>query len=84
MLIHDGEYTPDEYRTFIDWGHSVYTDALRLALKANVSQLALFHLNQDRTDNEMDHIIADCRNRISAKGSSLKCVGAAADMEFKL
>jgi ribonuclease BN (tRNA processing enzyme) len=84
LLIHDAEYTPDEYRTFIDWGHSVYTDALDLALAAKVSQLGLFHLNQERTDSDMDLIVDDCRNRIKAKGSKLVCVGAAADVVFVL
>jgi phosphoribosyl 1,2-cyclic phosphodiesterase len=84
LLIHDAEYTPDEYRTFIEWGHSVYTDALELALQAKVSQLGLFHLNQDRTDSAMDHIVDDCRQRITAKDSGLACFGAATDMVFKL
>lgn len=84
LLIHDAEYTPEEYRTFMDWGHSVYTDALDMALKANVSQLGLFHLNQERTDSDMDLIVDDCQKRITTKGSSLACVGAATDMVFKL
>ncbi len=84
LLIHDGEYTPEEYQTFIEWGHSVYTDALELALTAKVSQLGLFHLNQERTDSEMDLIVGDCQKRITAKGSNLKCIGAAADMVFEL
>jgi hypothetical protein len=84
LLIHDAEYTPEEYRTFIDWGHSVYTDALDLAQQAAVKKLGLFHLNQERTDNEMDNIVKDCRNRSAAIGSNLACVGVAGDMEFEL
>lgn len=84
LLIHDAEYTPREYTTFLDWGHSVYTDTLDLALQAGVKRLGLFHLNQERTDREMDKIVDDCRNRIAANGSNLTCVGAAADMVFEL
>ena len=84
LLIHDAEYTPEEYKTFIDWGHSVYTDALDLAQQAAVKKLGLFHLNQERTDKEMDEIVKDCRKRIAAKGSNLTCVGVAEDMEFEL
>lgn len=84
LLVHDAEYTPEEYKTFIDWGHSVYTDTLDLALKASVKKLGLFHLNQDRTDAAMDKIVKDCRKRIAAKGSKLACVGVAGQMEFKL
>ena len=84
LLIHDAEYTPEEYKKFIDWGHSDYTDALDLAQQAAVKKLGLFHLNQERTDSEMDNIVKDCRNRSSAKGSNLACVGVAGDMEFEL
>ena len=84
LLIHDAEYTPEEYETFIDWGHSVYTDALDLALEAGVRKLGLFHLNQERTDRQMDEIVQDCRNRIAAKGASLECVGVGCDSEFFL
>jgi phosphoribosyl 1,2-cyclic phosphodiesterase len=82
LLLHDAEYTPEEYQTFIDWGHSVYTDALTLAQQAAVKKLGLFHLNQERTDTAMDIIVEDCRQRIAADGGNLACVGVASDMEF--
>ena len=69
---------------FIDWGHSVYTDTLDLARKAAVKKLGLFHLNQERTDRQMDDIVQDCRNRIAEKGLDLECFGVASDMEFEL
>jgi len=84
LLIHDAEYTPEEYKTFIDWGHSVYTDTLDLARKAAVKKLGLFHLNQERTDRQMDDIVQDCRNRIAEKDLDLECFGVASDMEFEL
>jgi phosphoribosyl 1,2-cyclic phosphodiesterase len=84
LLIHDAEYTPDEYKRFIDWGHSVYTDTLELAQKAEVKKLGLFHLNQERTDAAMDKIVKDCRKRIAAKELNLKCVGVTSDMMFEL
>jgi len=82
LLLHDAEYSPEEYQKFIDWGHSVYTDALALAQQAAVKKLGLFHLNQERTDREMDKIVEDCRQRIAADGGNLDCVGVAGDMEF--
>jgi phosphoribosyl 1,2-cyclic phosphodiesterase len=84
LLIHDAEFTPAEYNTYIDWGHSVYTDALDLALKAEVKKLGLFHLNQERTDEEMDKIVTHCRDLINARDLDLECVGVSAEMEFEL
>ena len=84
LLIHDAEYTPVEYKTHLDWGHSDYTATLDLAQKAAVKKLGLFHLNQERTDQEMDEIVQDCRRRIAKSGSNLDCVGVAGDMVFEL
>ncbi len=84
LLIHDGEYTPEEYERFRTWGHSTYTDALDLALRAGVGELGLYHLNQDRTDDEMDRIVADCGRIIAERKSPLKCRAVSSDMVFEL
>ena len=59
-------------------------DALELALGAGVKRLGLFHLNQDRTDREVDAIVAKCRDVIAARGKTLDCFAVGADMEFDL
>ena len=82
LLIHDAEYTPEEYRTNREWGHSTYTDAVDLALAAGVRRLGLFHINQDRTDEAVDRMVAACRERIAASGSDLECFAVGADMTF--
>ena len=84
LLMHDAEYTPEEYSSYIEWGHSVYTAALDLAMKGAVKKLGLFHINQERTDEQMDEIVRICRDRIKADGCSLECVGVGAGMEFDL
>jgi phosphoribosyl 1,2-cyclic phosphodiesterase len=84
LLVHDAEYTPKEYETFVEWGHSVYTDVLKLALAAGAKQLGLFHLNQDRTDKGMDEIVAACRKTIAEAGHRMKCFAVACDASFRL
>ena len=84
LLIHDAEYTPKEYKQYIEWGHSVYTDVVELARKARVKKLGLFHLNQERADRQMDDIVRDCHYQITAKGHDFDCVGVASDMVFEL
>jgi len=84
LLMHDADYTPEEYRSRRGWGHSTYLDALALAMDAGVKRLGLFHLNQDRTDREVDEIVATCRKVVTGRGKSLECFAVGADMEFAL
>ena len=84
LLIHDGEYTPQEYKIFKAWGHSVYTDVLDLAVEAGVKKLGLFHLNQERYDDDMDDIVGKCRTQLSANGSGIDCFAVSCDMTFSI
>ncbi len=84
LLFHDAEYTPEEYRSCIEWGHSSYTDALELGIKAGVKKLGLFHLNRQRTDDEMDMIVEECRKQISERGIEMECFGVGCNYEFRL
>ncbi|HUV49649.1 MAG TPA: MBL fold metallo-hydrolase [Anaerolineae bacterium] len=84
LLIHDAEYTPDDYENYIGWGHSEYTRVLDLAFEAGVKKLGLFHLNQERTDREMDDIVKKCNTIIAERGENLECFGVSSDMTFEL
>lgn len=82
LLVHDAEYTPEEYEKNVTWGHSTFPEVLDLAIKANVKRLGLFHQNQNRTDNEVDEIVKVCKQKIQDKGLSLDCFAVAMDMEL--
>ena len=84
LLIHDSEFTEEEYRDKRTWGHSTYEDALRLALDARVRQLGLFHHNQDRTDAAVEEIVGNCRQIIAGKGALLECFAVHEGMEIHL
>jgi phosphoribosyl 1,2-cyclic phosphodiesterase len=85
LLIHDSEYTPDEYSKHTKtWGHSVYLDSLKLAIEAGVKRFGLFHHNQDRTDEQIDKMVEDCRKIIKKQGVKMKCFAVARDMEFEV
>lgn len=73
LLIHDAEYTPREYKLLMEWGHSSYRDVLELAFKADVAELGLFHLNQERTDDEVDEMVDACRKIIAERGIEMQC-----------
>lgn len=84
LLIHDGEYTPEEYKRYRGFGHTTYEQALDLGLDAGVKTLGLFHLNQDRTDRDMRRIVKLCRRKIRQQKQRLECVAVKADMAFTL
>ena len=84
LLIHDAEYLPEEYPSKIEWGHSVFTETLDLAIEAGVKQFGLFHLNQERTDRQVDEMVETCRQTIAARGLNLECFAVGCDMTFTL
>ncbi len=84
FLIHDTEFKREEYKLTKTWGHSVYNDALNLALEAGVKKFGLFHHNQERTDNELDKIVQDCQSIIKDHSSNLECFALSSGMEFQL
>jgi phosphoribosyl 1,2-cyclic phosphodiesterase len=84
LLIHDAEYTPEEYRLKKSWGHSTYADALDLSFKAGVKKLGLFHHNQERSDKEQDTIVQECRNIIKSKNSDMECFALTQTTELTL
>jgi ribonuclease BN (tRNA processing enzyme) len=84
LLIHDAEYTEDEYKKTRGWGHSTYNDALRLAMDADVKKLGLFHHNQERFDADIDVMVDDCRKIISQSGAGMECFAVSQSMELAL
>jgi CheY-like chemotaxis protein/phosphoribosyl 1,2-cyclic phosphodiesterase len=50
LVIHDAQYTPEEYPAKKNWGHSTYEYAVGLAAAAGVRQLALTHHDPDHDD----------------------------------
>ena len=84
LLIHDAEYLPEEYPSKIEWGHSVFTKTLDLAIEAGVKQFGLFHLNQERTDQQVDEMVESCRRTIAARDHNLECFAVGCDMTLTL
>jgi len=55
LLVHDGQYTDDEYRAkYVGWGHTSCEHAIAAANRAGVRKMALFHHDPVRTDGQID------------------------------
>jgi phosphoribosyl 1,2-cyclic phosphodiesterase len=57
LLIHDAQYTQQEYQTDkCGWGHSPIEYAIEAAMRSQVKRLALFHHDPMRTDAQLDEL----------------------------
>ena len=77
LVIHDAQYTAEEYPKRIGWGHSPAEWAVDYALAAGAKRLALFHHDPSRDDDAVDRLIETCRERVVAAGGGLDVFGAA-------
>jgi phosphoribosyl 1,2-cyclic phosphodiesterase len=84
LLIHDAEFTEEEYRKTRGWGHSVYKDALKLALEAGVKKLGLFHHNQERFDAAIEAMVDECHKEIALHGADLECFAVRQGTQLEL
>jgi len=67
LLIHDAQYTKEEYLTHRGWGHGSYEHAIDSAVKANVKKLVFFHHDPARTDEQLKKLENDYAGKISAE-----------------
>ncbi len=64
LLIHEGQYTPAEFATKPNWGHCTVDYALRVAMEAGARRLCVFHHDPWRSDDDLDALIAEARERL--------------------
>jgi phosphoribosyl 1,2-cyclic phosphodiesterase len=63
LLLHDTQYTPDEYAEHIGWGHSAITHTLSFAKAAGVKRLVTFHHDPSHPDTLLDQMLDEARAR---------------------
>ena len=68
LLLHDCQYTDDEYSERIGWGHSRVSDALLFARRSEAEHVMLFHHDPLHTDGELDLLHRRARERWRALG----------------
>jgi phosphoribosyl 1,2-cyclic phosphodiesterase len=57
LLIHDAQYTPEEFEAKRHWGHCTVEYAVHVAHKARARQLALFHHDPGHCDADVDKVL---------------------------
>jgi phosphoribosyl 1,2-cyclic phosphodiesterase len=76
LLIHDGQFTDDEYAAHLGWGHSSVSDALTFARRTSADRVVLFHHEPTRDDAGLDALETSARDCWESLG------GTAGDVEL--
>ena len=85
LLVHDAQYSREEYKTHAGFGHSTYEEALALAEQAGVQQLAFFHHDPAHSDADVDALIEEALgNHRQSGGTDVVAFPAAEDQELTL
>ena len=58
LLIHDSQYTDEEYPSHAGWGHSTISQAMALAEAAGAGTLAAFHHDPGHNDVQLDRLFS--------------------------
>jgi ribonuclease BN (tRNA processing enzyme) len=66
LLMHDAQYTSNEYHNRVGWGHSTMEDAIRLANLCGVKSLLLTHHDPSHTDARLNELYAALRATVSS------------------
>ena len=69
LLIHDAQYTEDEFVEFFDWGHSTPAYAVHVAAEAGVRRLDMFHHDPGHSDRQIDAMLRAARQLAQATGT---------------
>jgi phosphoribosyl 1,2-cyclic phosphodiesterase len=68
VLLHDAQYSEDEYRQRIGWGHSSIADAIAFARAVEARRLLLFHHEPQHDDAALDRLEEHARSLADAYG----------------
>jgi phosphoribosyl 1,2-cyclic phosphodiesterase len=61
LLIHDAQFTTEEFAVKSHWGHCTIDYALHVAHEAGAKRLALFHHDPSHSDVFIDQLLAEAR-----------------------
>jgi phosphoribosyl 1,2-cyclic phosphodiesterase len=81
LLIHDCQYTDEEYPQHVGWGHSGVGDTLTFADRVEARKLLLFHHDPLHTDETLAALENDARSRWESLGHDPESIESAREGE---
>jgi phosphoribosyl 1,2-cyclic phosphodiesterase len=79
MLIHDCQYTDQEYPNHLGWGHCPLSDALGFGRRVGADRLLLFHHDPLHTDDFLDTLYGEAAARWEDLGGQAEQVELATE-----
>jgi len=84
LVIYDTMFTTEDYRRLPHYGHSRPSDALEICREAGAQKLALFHHAPERSDSEVDAILAETRALAQREHIAVEVVAAYEGLDISL
>lgn len=72
VLILDTQYTDEEYRKHVGWGHGSLSRVVSLALEAKAKRLILFHHDPSHDDDKIDDMLEAARLLVVESGQAME------------
>ena len=84
VLITDAQYTAEEYKDHVGWGHGCVDDVVRFAIAGRVKRLFLFHHDPAHDDRAISGMLMHARDLATVAGSSIRIEAAREGEQFTL
>jgi ribonuclease BN (tRNA processing enzyme) len=76
LLIHDAQYTDEEYQRCIGWGHSTYRHACEFAAQVRAKEFVPFHHDPWHDDETLDRLLNNAKRQFKPCAVSAGYEGA--------
>lgn len=84
LVLHDAQYTANEYSAKIGWGHSPAEYAVRIAQHAGAAKIGLTHHDPLRDDKSLDQLVENLRAALRSRGSTMEVFAAAEGLSLEI
>ena len=84
LVIYDTMFTPEDYQLLPHYGHSRPTDAIEISAEAGARALALYHHAPERSDDEIDAMLAETRKVAASAARGLSVIAAYEGLDVRL
>ena len=69
ILVHDAQFTAEEFEKHLGWGHSSYDYAIEAASQVGVKKLVLFHHDPNSTDEHLASLEKKYKDEVKNKSN---------------